>query len=184
MSTPPPPPDRPTEPLEPRAAPVARERFVDEPVEPVADPLALARFDDALRSLRTAVVLLGLLSVAALGVAVYALLKGQDADRNSASSGRVVRLDDRVDRLSQDLQRTRQSTSGNADQSDVNQVQGRLSDKANATDVQRLERTVAKLQTQVTDSKNNDDTTAALDQVDQRLDDISRQVQELRAKQP
>lgn len=121
--------------------------------------------------------------MAALAVAVYALIGSQEADRNSASSGRVARLDDRVDKLSRDLQRTRQSTSGTADQSDVNQVQRSLSEKANAADVRNLQRTVAKLQTQVADSKSNNDTSAAVDQIDQRLDDLSRQVRQLQAKQ-
>jgi hypothetical protein len=183
MSTAPPPPDGPTEPLPPADAPRVRERLVEEPVAPAADPLLLAHFEDALRSLRTAVVLLGLLSVAALGVAVYALIKGQEADRGSASSGRVSRLNDRVDRLSRDLQRTRESTSGTADATDVSRLQARLGDKADAADVGKLQRTVAKLQAQVTQSKSNNDTTAALDQVDQRLNDLSRQVRDLQDNQ-
>ena len=121
--------------------------------------------------------------MAALAVAVYALIGSQEADRNSASSGRVARLDDRVDKLSRDLQRTRQSTSGTADQSDVNQVQRSLSEKASAEDVRKLRRTIAKLQTQLADAKSNSDTSAALDQIDQRLDDLSRQVRQLQAKQ-
>jgi hypothetical protein len=182
MSTTPPPPDRPTEPLAPVSAPHVRERVVEEPVA-AADPLLFAQLEDSLRSLRTAVVLLGLLSVAALAVAVYALIKSQEADRGSASSGRVARLDDRVDKVSTDLQRIRQSTSRAADRSDVDQVQRSVSGKATAEDVRKLQRTVAKVQTQVADSKRNDDTNTALDQIDQRLDDLSRQVRQLQAKQ-
>ena len=179
MANAPPPPDGPTEPL-----PSAGQAIVDErlPAEPLvaAEPLAIARFEDALRSLRTAVVLLGLLAVAALGVAIYALVKSQEADRGSASSGRVATLDDRVDKLSRDPQRTRESTRGTADASDLNQVSNRLSDKASSADVRDLERTVAKLQTQVDSS---DDAGAALDQVDRRLDDLSREVRALQAEQ-
>jgi len=182
MSTTPPPPDRPTEPLPPAGAPSVRERVVDEPVA-AADPLVFARLEDSLRSLRTAVVLLGLLSVAALAVAVYALINSQEADRGSASSGRVARLDDRVDKLSRDLQRTRQSTSGTADRSDVDQVQRSVSEKADAEDVRSLQRTVAKLQAQVADAGSNDDTNAALDQIDQRLDDLSRQLRQVQSEQ-
>jgi hypothetical protein len=183
MSTAPPPPDGPTEPLPPADAPRVRERLVEEPVVPAADPLPIVHFEDALRSLRTAVVLLGLLSVAALGVAVYALIKGQEADRGSAGSGRVSRLEDRVDRLSRDLQRTRESTRGTADAADVNRLQTRLGDKADAADVGKLQRTVAKLETQVAQSQSKTDTSTALDQVDQRLDDVSRQVRELQDTQ-
>jgi hypothetical protein len=179
MSTVPPPPDGPTEPLTPAEPAIVDERLPAEPLA-AADPLAIARFADALRSLRTAVVLLGLLSVAALGVAIYALVKSQEADQGSASSGRVATLDDRVDKLSRDLQRTRASTSGTADESDVNQVQDRLNEKASSADVRTLERTVAKLQTQLGSS---DDTGAALDQVDQRLDDLSRDLRDLQAEQ-
>ena len=179
MATAPPPPDGPTEPLAPTGPAVVHQRLAEEPVVP-ADPLAIARFEDALRSLRTAVMLLGLLSVAALGVAVYALVTSQEADRGSASSGRVARLDERVDKLNRDLQRTRASTTGAADEGDVNQVQDRLSEKADSADVRKLERTVARLQTQV---DSNDDARGALDQVDQRLDDLSRQVRELQAEQ-
>ena len=180
MATAPPPPDGPTEPLPPSEPAIVDERLPAEPLV-AADPMAIARFEDAVRSLRTAVVLLGLLSVAALGVAIYALVKSQEADRGSASSGRVARLDDRVDKLSSDLQRMRESTSGTADESDVNQVQDRLSEKASSADLRTLERTVAKLQTQV---RSSDDASAALDQVDQRLDDLSRDVRDLQAEQP
>ena len=49
--------------------------------------------------------------------------------------------------------------------------------------MRKLQRTVAKLQTQVADSKSNNDTSAALDQIDQRLDYLSREVRPLQAKQ-
>ena len=179
MANAPPPPDGPTEPLPSAGPAIVDERLPAEPLV-AAEPLAIARFEDALRSLRTAVVLLGLLAVAALGVAIYALVKSQEADRGSAGSGRVASLDDRVDKLSRDLQRTRESTSGSADASDLNQVRNRLSDKASSADVRDLERTVAKLQTQVDSS---DDAGAALDQVDRRLDDLSREVRALQAEQ-
>jgi hypothetical protein len=182
VSTTPPPSDRPTEPLAPVSAPRVHERVVEEPVAGV-DPLVFAQLEDSLRSLRTAVVLLGLLSVAALAVGVYALIKSQEADRGSASSGRVARLDDRVDEMSRDLRRIRQSTSGTADRSDVDQVQRSVSGKANAEDVRNLQRTVARVQTQLADSKRDNDTSTALTQIDQRLDDLSRQVRQLQAEQ-
>ena len=65
MSLPPPnDPNDPTRPLRPAQPPrpVERERVVDRVVEPEFDPrFALASLDDRVRSLRTAVVLLGLI---------------------------------------------------------------------------------------------------------------------------
>ena len=77
----------------------------------------------------------------------------------------------------------RETTSGAADESDVNRVQDDLSGKASTSEVRKLERAVGKLQTAVAESKDNDDTTAALDQVDQRLDDMARQLRDLQANQ-
>ena len=178
MSTAPPPPDGPTEPLPPPEPAIVDERLPADPLV-AADPLAIARFEDALRSLRTAVVLLGLLSVAALGVAVYALVKSQEPTKALptapvASARRPGR------QAEQGPPAYPRDTSGTADESDVNQVQDQLSEKASSADVRTLERTVAKLQTQVTSS---DDAGAALDQVDQRLDDLSRDVRDLQAEQ-
>jgi ubiquinone biosynthesis protein UbiJ len=62
---------------------------------------------DRLNSLRTAVVLIGILAVAALGVALYALLTQEEEGdaRRGASAAEVNNLRDRVEQLEEDLGR-------------------------------------------------------------------------------
>jgi hypothetical protein len=94
------PPEEPTRPIPP-ARPVATERAVvrTEPEEALwADVL------DRLGSLRTGLVVVALLALAALGVAVWALLDDiGDPDRQDASRVRVERLAGRVDRLESEV---------------------------------------------------------------------------------
>lgn len=103
MSRPPDPdpdPDDPTRPL----APAAYEREV--PDTPRDELLWREELLDRLRSLRTAVVLLGVVAVAALGVALWALLSQDQGDsRRGASVERVRDLEDRVDRLQRGVDR-------------------------------------------------------------------------------
>ena len=172
MSTPPLPPDRPTEPLVPRApaVPVAAERIV----EPVVDPQWVARLEDQIRSLRTFMALLTLLSLAALGVGVYALIKAQDNEDQSASQTRVSRLDNRVDELESDLKRT-------SEENDVTRLEGRISGKADTTDVSQLRQQVTQLRTQIrTAGEGEADATKAAEDLGDRVDALSRQVQDLR----
>lgn len=117
MSTlPPPPPDRPTEPLRPirpEPAPVVHERVVAPAgVDTTSMLLAL---EDAVGALRTWLAIVGLIAVAALGVAIYSLTK-DDGNTSSSRAGlasdeRVSRVDDRVDRLSRQVQSLRASRS-------------------------------------------------------------------------
>src|SRR5919107_6433622 len=114
MSTnpPPPPPDRPTQRLQPTAPPPPPPVYEERVVAPAADPNAiLLRLEDAINSLRTGLMVVGVIAVAALGVAIYALMKDDDADGASrsglASDQRVSRLDDRVDRISRQVQSLR-----------------------------------------------------------------------------
>src|ERR671916_2157 len=107
-TTPPPPPDRPTERLQPSPPPrppVYEERVV----APAADTSAiLLRLEDAISSLRTGLMVVGVLAVAALGVAIYSLMQDDDTGNGSrsglASDERVSELDDRVDRISRQVQ--------------------------------------------------------------------------------
>ncbi len=88
-------PETPPRPLPPEYAAGAPVYAEDE------DPRLLA---DRIRSLQTALALLGVLAVAALGVALWALLTGDDddqqrVDRRGASTERVAELEARVDEL-------------------------------------------------------------------------------------
>lgn len=99
-------PDEPTRRLPPTervAAPPAYER---ELVAPVPDDYVWREeVIDRLNSLRTAVILIGILAVAALGVALWALLTQEEEGdaRRGASVSDVRNLRDRVDRLEQNL---------------------------------------------------------------------------------
>ena len=90
------PPEEPTRPL-PSARPVATERTI---VRTEAEETLWADVLDRLRSLRTGLLVVGVLALAALGVALWVLLDDvDDTDRRGASRERVERLEERVDRL-------------------------------------------------------------------------------------
>jgi outer membrane murein-binding lipoprotein Lpp len=90
------PPEEPTRPI-PRARPIATERTV---ARTAPEETLWAEVLDRLGSVRTGLVFVAVLALAALGVALWALLGGAgDPDREDASRVRVERLADRVDRL-------------------------------------------------------------------------------------
>jgi|GEM_PF-1845026 len=176
-----PPPDRPTERLRPATAPppppVAYDRVV-EPVAPVAggpvatDPTYLfARLEDSISSLRTALAFVAVLAVAALGVALYALLKNDVTDRTTGggTSARITRLDDRIDRLSRQVQGIR--AGGN-------------SPAALAARVDSLSRSVSALRTQAGSTSAAPDPTKALQDLSSRIDAVDQKVQDLSTQTP
>lgn len=180
MSTPPPP-DPPTQRLQPSPPPPetppppAYERTVEPGVPVASDPsLLIVRLEDAVHSLRTAVAFVGVLSVLALGLALYALLQddGSDgrADRGAASNERVSNLDDRVDRLSRQAQSVRAAVRSDDDTTE-------LSDRVDA-----LSRQVQSVRGQA-GSAAAPDATQAIEQLDQRLDDLGQRVDELSQNQ-
>ena len=204
MSIPPPPddpnrPDQPTQPLGvpvPPAAPVApaprvreREVVVDQVVEPEFDPrFALAQLQDGLRSLRTAVVMLGLLSLAALALGAYALYQAEENDNertgDAGSSNRVAQLEDRVQELEQDLDRR---TRGTAESGDVNAVEKALNDKADAKDVQALEDQIAEIgeqSRQPAQAEPDPETTQAINDLSERLDELQQAFEEAQQQAP
>ena len=168
MSTnPPPPPDRPTERLQPSPPPrqVYEERVAPAGVDRDA---VLLRIEDALSSLRTGLMIVGVLAVAALGVAIYALVEEDDTGGGSrsglATDDRVSQLDDRIDRISRQVQGLR---SGDAGGDDVEERVGALEET-----VERLaDRPVA-------------DPQEAIDELSGRIDDLAQDVESLKAAQP
>ena len=103
-------PDEPTRRLPPTHGPPAPPPRVHErEVAVTADDDIAWREEilDRLNSLRTAVVLLGIVAVAALGIALYALLtQEEEADvRRGASAEQVRALEERVEELEQDIDR-------------------------------------------------------------------------------
>ena len=117
MATPPLPPDRPTQPLRPirPEPPVVEERYVAPAgVDTTSMLLAL---EDAVGALRTWLAVVGLVAVAALGIGIYALMQDDEDNARGSRSGlasdeRVSRLDDRIDRLSRQVQTLRAGNSG------------------------------------------------------------------------
>lgn len=166
------PPDRPTEPLRP--APVPRQPVAYEPSPaPAIDISAvLVRLEDAVNSVRTGLMIVGVIAVAALGVAIYALVKGNDDAGTSAdggaSSARVSNLDDRVDRISRQVQDLRSHNSAGGD------------DSAALTDrIEALERTVKTL----ADRPQPGDATQAVKELSDRIDDVTADVEQLKSAQ-
>jgi len=160
-----PPPDRPTERLRPTSPPVYEER-----VAAGVDPnVVLLRLEDAVGSLRTGLMVVGVIAVAALAVAIYALTQAGDSGGGSrsglASDERVSQLDDRIDRISRQVQGLRAGggTGGN-------EVEDRVA---------ALERTVKTLA-----ERPSTDPQQAIDQLSERIDDISRDVDELKQAPP
>lgn len=166
-----PPPEPPTRRLDPTAPPPVYERVV-EPAAPVAADasLLILRLEDAISSLRTALIFVGLLAVIATGIAIYALTREDDtpvaSSGNAASETRVARLEDRVDRLSRQVQSTRASVRS------ATGLDQRVDD---------LAKTVATLRTQSGDAAAAPDATQAITDLDGRLDRLEQQIQNLDA---
>ncbi len=175
-----PPPDRPTEPLrQPRPAPVAEQPAVrpapvvaERVVASAVDPnVILLRLEDAIDGLRTWLLVVGLVAVGALGVATFALLDDDTArDAGGSATGldsaeRVSRIENRVDRLSRQVQDARGSG---------------LDTTALANRVGELERTVRSLSGQPA----ADGTQQAVDELATRIDDLATDVEELKSTQP
>jgi outer membrane murein-binding lipoprotein Lpp len=179
MSTPPPP-DRPTEPLRrPRPAPVVDERvvapapLVEERIAPVVDPsVILLRLEDAVDNLRTWLAIVGLVSVVALGVAIYAALDDDTSRTGGSTTGlasdeRVSRIENRVDRLSRQLQDLRTDGGGGDDTA------------ALAARVDELESAVKSQSGQGAASGTQD----AVDELSSRIDDLAGDVEQLKQAQ-
>ncbi len=137
---------------------------------PAADPnVVFLRLEDAIGSLRTGLMVVGVIAVAALGVAIYALTKADDpgaaSNAGAASDARVSQLDDRIDRLSRQVQDLRSGAGASGDAVD--------------TRVEALEKTVKTLA-----ERPSADPQQAIDQLSERIDDIAQDVEALKQTQP
>ena len=138
---------------------------------PAADPgFALARLEDAVASLRMWLAVVGLLAVVALGASIYALTREDDTSNGSrrglASDERVSRLDDRVDRLSRQLQSVRASGAASKDDADTAALGDRMDE---------LEKAVQQLS-----ERPATDATQAVEELSGRIDDLARDVEQLK----
>jgi len=164
------PPERPTEripPLTPTPPPLVQEHVV----APAVDPnLILVRLEDAVASLRTWLTIVGLLAVVALGVAIYGLTRDAGTSGGSrsglATDKRVTRVNDRVDRLSGQVQTLRASRTGNSGGASTTALSDRLD---------TLESTVRTLS-----SRPSTDATQAVKDLSDRIDTLSRDVDALK----
>jgi hypothetical protein len=159
-----PPPDRPTERLQPMPPPVYEQRGAAPGIDPNA---VLLRLENAIGSLRTGLTIVGVIAVAALAVAIYALVQANDSASSGSRSGlatdsRVSQLDDRVDRLSRQVQELRGGGSGG----DSAALDSRIA---------ALERTVKTLA-----SRPSTDPSQAIDELSGRLDSVARDVEQLK----
>jgi len=140
-------------------------------VAPAADPSAvLLRLEDAVNSLRTGLMVVGVIAVAALGVAIYALMKedgGTGSRSGLASDSRVSQLDDRIDRLSRQVQDLRTDSAGDGG-GDATELGER---------VEALEMTVKEL----ADRPAPGDATQAVQELSDRIDDIAADVEQLKS---
>ena len=135
---------------------------------PVEDPYRTELLLDQLRSLRTGLAIVGLIAVAALAVAVYAVLtKDEVSDAGAgASAQKVADLDDRVDALEADVK-----TRATKDQ--VSQ----LSD-----DVKALSDKVAKQSESAASSDNggtDEQARSSIDKLEQTVQTLSQDVKDL-----
>ena len=170
-----PPEDRPTEPLRPRQA-VASERVVAH--EPAVDAGWAARIEDSLRSVKSMLAVVGVIALAALGLALYELLKDDDSGNGGASRERVAQLDARVDRLEK-------KAGGTSEESDVADVRGGLEDKADRADVEALGEQVEELRASVEAAGSGSEDAASTEDVaalGEQLEQLAADVQELQAQ--
>jgi polyhydroxyalkanoate synthesis regulator phasin len=158
-----PPPDRPTERLQPTPPPPQYERAVEPRAPLAADATVLfTRLEDAISSLRTWLVLVAVLAVAALGLGLYAVLRNDNGTTRGTAS--VARLNDRVDRLSRQVRQLRSASSGTS---------------ALSRRVDALSRQIAALRSQGANGSSPTDPAQAIQDLNKRVDDLSRQVQQL-----
>ena len=149
----------------------------NDPHHPEFDPrFPLASLDDSVRSLRTAVVMLGLVSLAALLLGGYALLRAEDTARNRDDSRRagLSALQNRVDDLESDV-RDRETI-------DPDAVEKSLAGKADAKDVEALQKAFADVRAQPDETEPDSQTAQAIDDLTTRLDDLEQRVEQ--AEQP
>jgi hypothetical protein len=134
---------------------------------PGVDPnVILLRLEDAIGSLRTGLTIVGVIAVAALAVAIYALVQADGSSSGGsrgdlATDSRVSQLEDRVDRLSRQVQELRSGGGGD--------------NAALDSRIAALERTVKTLA-----SRPSTDPTPAIDELSGRLESLSRDVEQLK----
>lgn len=166
---PPGPPDPPTAALGPPAGVVGPPGRV---ATPAMDPALLFPLEDAIRSLRGALAVVGLVAVAALGLSIYLLVRDSDGRRSrgtQVSQAEVSSLNDRVNRLADKVNSVRAASTGAAASASAS-----LGSRVDA-----LGRTVKQLAARPQPA----DPTQALAKLSSRLDRLAGQVTALQSSQ-
>ena len=168
-------PDEPTRRLPPvqPAEPLPEREVVTTEVDPAWTQEIL----DRLRSLRTAVALLGVLSLAALGVGLWALLTQEEEGdaRRGASQERVRELENRVEALESE---TEDAASQDAIER-LRDQQGQLDERVSAVEDQSDGAAVEDVQADVRElSDGLEQVGQSIEQLEQRVDDVEQQQQQ------
>lgn len=151
------PPDDPTR----RIPPTGRERVVEHEPPPGPDPL-MERLD----SMRTALAVLGLIAVAALGIAVWALLRAADAERDGGG-GRAAEVQSLRDEVSE-LESRIENRATEGDVSDLAEQQQGLAD--------RIDEVAEQAGSQEPAEATDPEAREALEAVDQTLQEIDQRL--------
>jgi outer membrane murein-binding lipoprotein Lpp len=123
------------------------------------------RLEDAISSLRTALLFVGILAVLAVGLSIYALTRSDNSSTGGGvSSQRVAQINDRIDRLSRQVQQARADARAARDL---------------ATRVDTLSRSVSALRSQAGNSVSATSATQAIQDLSKRIDDLDQRVQAL-----
>ena len=126
-------------------------------------PGALAVED--FKSVRRWLVVLGVIAVAAIGVAIYAVLQSEE----SADEGQLKSTEQTIQQRVAALERRAE------EEQDVEQLEARVRRLAEEQDVARLDRRVRRIERDVVDSLDaSADTGRALQRLDQRVDRLER----------
>lgn len=170
--------DPPTEPLRPRAPLHPADAGV--PVAATVDPAWTAQLEDQIRSLKGLAALLTVLTLAALGLAAWAIIRDDDTEAGP-SQARVARIDEKVDRLEQRVGGDTAAAKAAPSTSD-------LDAKADAADVEALRKEVAAAKADAKAASGASSTDAgaspeAVTALDGRIDQLEKDVEELRTAQ-
>lgn len=159
------PPTRRIPPQPPAGTPVAQSQHIEREVV-TEDDLRHQQLLDKLRSLQTALALVGVLAAAALGVALYAVLSSdEEGDGRGASSSRVSQLEEDVDRLNERVEDRATENSVSELRQDVEELNG---------DVEQAqsEGGGAEEATQAVEDLRGD-----VDQLEQQVEDLAQQAE-------
>lgn len=171
VSMPPPsadPPEEPTRPLPPTTTEPAGPVYEREVAAPVEDPYRTEILLNRLRSLRTALAIVGVIAVAALAVAVYAVLTMEEESDagGGASRQRVADLEERLDALEADV----------ATKDDVNQITADVQALSDSVDeVARQARSAASGDNSGTDEQAR----SSIDQLNENVQTLTQSVTDL-----